>query len=88
VSTDAWFCGHVLAAVAVTAWLRHGERRTWAAARRVARTVSRYWRRVLALFEQPNTAYPGGPAPVDRPPTPSSHTLRHSLVRRGPPLPA
>ena len=88
VSTDAWFCGHVLTAVVVTAWLRHGERRTWAAARRAARTLSRHWRRLLALFEQPATFSPGVPAPVHRPPAPTSRSLRHSLVRRGPPRPA
>jgi hypothetical protein len=87
-STDAWFCAHVLAAVVVTAWLRHGEQRTWAAARRAAGVLSRYWRHVLALVELPSPCYPGVPAPLDRPPTPSSHPLRHSLVRRGPPLPA
>lgn len=86
--TDAWFCGHVFTAVVVTGWLRHGERRTWAAARRAARTLSRYWRRLVALFEHPDTHCPDAPVPVDRPPTPSSHPLRHSLVRRGPPLPA
>ena len=88
VSTDAWFCGHVLTAILVTGWLRHGERRTWAAARHAARRLSRYWRRLLALFEQPDTPDPGVPASVHRGATPSSHPLRHSLIRRGPPLPA
>jgi hypothetical protein len=88
VPVDAWFYGHVLAAVVLTAWLRCGERRTWAAARRAGRALSTYLCRLLTLFEQRDAPHPDVPPPVDRPLTPSCHPLRHSLVRRGPPLPA
>jgi len=88
---DVWFYGHVLAAVAVSIWLRHGERRTWAAARRAADTLVRHWRRLLALLaEWSDSAHPDPVAVGDTdPPAVSAHLpLRHSVVRRGPPLPA
>ncbi len=88
---DVWFYGHVLAAVVVSIWLRHGERRTWATARRAAETLVRYCRRLLALpAEWSDSAHPD-PAAVgetDRPAVSAHLPLRHSVVRRGPPLPA
>ena len=83
---DAWFYGHVAAAVVVAAWLRFGERRTWAAARRAAAAVSTFWRALLRLFGH-DVTYPEVVAPaVDESLVRPSHPLRHSLVRRGPPL--
>lgn len=88
---DVWFYGHVLAAVVVSIWLRHGERRTWATARRAAETLVRYCRLLLALLaEWCDSAHPD-PAAVgetDQPAVASHRPLRHSVVRRGPPLPA
>ena len=86
---DVWFYGHVLAAVVVSIWLRHGERRTWAAARRAADTLVRHWRRLLALLaERHDSAPPGAPAvgATDQPAVATHLPLRHSVIRRGPPL--
>lgn len=87
--TDAWFYGHVVAAVAVASWLRAGERRAWAAARRAAAALSAHWRRLLVLFERPEALHPEpAPSAVDDPAVAPFPLLRHSVVRRGPPLPA
>jgi len=85
---DAWFYGHLLAAVAVATWLRHAERHTWAAARRAVATLSAHWRRLLAqLPDRPDTvSSPAVVPPAAAPVAP--RPLRHGLTRRGPPLPA
>jgi hypothetical protein len=83
---DAWFYGHVAAAVVVATWLRFGERRTWAAARRAASAVSAFWRALLRLFGHDVTCPDVAAPAVDGTPVRPSHPLRHSLVRRGPPL--
>jgi hypothetical protein len=87
---DAWFYGHLLAAVAVATWLRHAERRTWAAARRAAAALSAHWYRLWTrLPDRPDTG--GSPAvtPALAPPgTLRCRPLRHSVIRRGPPAPA
>ena len=86
---DAWFYGHVTAAVVVATWLRCAERRTWAAARRAAAAVAAAWRRLLRPLDPsgPEPA-PAATPPAPVPPGPPRHPLRHVLVRRGPPLPA
>ncbi len=89
VPVDAWFYGHALAALVLAAWLRPAERRTWGAARRAAAALRARWRRLLARLP----ARPGTPVhpvvPCGAPPVPPRRRpLRHSVVRRGPPLPA
>jgi hypothetical protein len=85
---DAWFYGHLLAAVAVATWLRHAERRTWAAARRAVATLSARWRRLLAqLPARPATVSSPAVVPAAAPPV-APRPLRHGVTRRGPPLPA
>jgi hypothetical protein len=89
VPEDLSMYGHITAAALIAAWLRCGERRLWAAARRAGESVAAWLRWVLALHRPsppprslvltPTVGLPGG-----RPGTP----LRHVLVRRGPPLPA
>lgn len=82
---DAWFYGHVTAAVAVATWLRWGERHTWAAARRAAAALVTH----PPLSGPPPVARPDRvPAAVDTVPQRPRHPLRHTVVRRGPPLPA
>lgn len=86
---DAWFYGHLLAAVVVATWLRHAERRTWVAARRAA-ALSAHWCRLLArLPDEPDTLGSPAVAPAVAPAgTLRRSPLRHSVVRRGPPAPA
>jgi hypothetical protein len=86
---DAWFYAHVLAAVLVATWLRRAERHAWAVARRTAAALAAHWRRLLALLERPEADHPE-PAPpaVDEFPLRPVHPLRHSVIQRGPPLPA
>jgi hypothetical protein len=84
---DVMFFLHVLGALAMAAWLRLGERRAWAAARRLAARILHWAIRFLA-----GAARPAGP--VVRPrqsgtvALPVAVLLRHAVVRRGPPLPA
>ncbi len=87
---DAWFYGHALAAVVLAAWLRHAERRTWAAARRAAAALRARWRRLLARLSERPAAPPRRVVAVAAAPPVAlrRHPLRHSVVRRGPPLPA
>ena len=83
---DVSLYGHVLAALAVAAWLRCGERRVWAAARRAARAVAVWWRWVRARRTAPQAPPPlplGVPRVFCRSP---GVVLAHVLVRRGPPL--
>ena len=47
---DVFLYGHVVAAALVAVWLRRGEQRTWAAARRAARMVAVWWARLLVLL--------------------------------------
>ncbi len=75
---------HVVAAVLVAGWLRRGERRTWEVARRAARAVAAWLRRVLAPRPRPAVAVA---ATTGRPAlfAPATAVLRHTLGRRGPP---
>jgi hypothetical protein len=84
---DVFLYGHVLAAVLVAVWLRRGEQRTWAAARRAARMVVVWWTRLLVLLGHGEPPHPvttpifASPVPV-----PGRPLLRHAVVRRGPPV--
>jgi hypothetical protein len=77
---------HVAAAVVSAWWLRRGERAVWRLARRVAAVATRpLWARPAApepaLFAPPARAFSRTSAA-----RPRSATLRHSVVRRGPPF--
>jgi hypothetical protein len=86
---DLMLWGHVVAAALVAVWLRHGERRTWTAARRAARTLVARWRRLLALFDRVDAPSVDGRTPSRHDPRPQRPApLRYTVVRRGPPLPA
>jgi hypothetical protein len=83
---DVFLYGHVAAAMLVAVWLRRGERRAWAAARRVARMVARWWARLLILLrhtEPPHAVHSAAPS---EPSAPRPPLLRYALVRRGPPV--
>lgn len=85
---DVMFFLHVLGALAMATWLRLGERRAWAAARRLAARIVTWAVRFLA-----GAARPAGPVVRRRPSRgvvalPAAVLLRHAVVRRGPPLPA
>ena len=84
---DVFLYGHVLAAVLVAAWLRRGEQRTWAAARRAAWMVAAWWARLAVLLGHGELPYPVT-APILTSPValPGHPLLRHAVVRRGPPL--
>lgn len=83
---DVMFFLHVLGALAMATWLRHGERRAWSAARRLAGRVVAW--AVLLLTGAP---VPAGsvarPRPARAVALPAAVLLRHAVVRRGPPLP-
>jgi hypothetical protein len=78
---DLMLCAHLLAAALTGYWLRWGERRAWAAARRLLGGV------LPPRPPTPRTAAPppAVPAAANRPP---ALVLRHTLARRGPPVPA
>ncbi|MGQ0572793.1 MAG: hypothetical protein ACT4RN_01170 [Pseudonocardia sp.] len=84
---DLMFFLHVLGALLMAGWLRVGERRLWAAARRFAEHLAR-WRR--GLFDAPPAPPPRAPRlrPVTVVAPVLTEPLRHTLRRRGPPLPA
>lgn len=84
---DLMFHLHVLGAVAMAVWLRLGERRLWAAARRLAAHLAR-WSRLLLGAPQPRAASMPVPRPRTAIPLRFAAPLRHVLTRRGPPLPA
>jgi len=84
---DVFLYGHVLAAVLVAVWLRRGEQRTWAAARRAARLVAAWWARLVVLLGHGELPYPvTAPNAASPVPLPGRPLLRHAVVRRGPPL--
>jgi hypothetical protein len=83
---DLFLYGHVAAALLVAVWLRRGERRTWAAARRAAETVARWWARVFVLLVRVTRPRPVQPVTPPEPLVPRSPLLRHAVVRRGPPV--
>jgi hypothetical protein len=84
---DAFLYAHVVGAAAMAVWLRCGERRAWAAARRAARAViARLWF-LVGLLGDGAPAYPEPPTPRSLPlPTYTGTLLRHAVVRRGPPV--
>ena len=84
---DLMLLGHLLAAAVGAAWLRRGERRAWAAAHRAA-----------AALHQTLSVLLGRPVQVpasdgvlcwdarEGHPTQQRVVLRHTIIRRGPPL--
>ncbi|TDD30407.1 hypothetical protein E1287_29240 [Actinomadura sp. KC06] len=78
---------HTVAALIAAWWLRRGERAAWSLARRVAGAADRPIRLLLALLAaEPAAAPPRIPAvPATAAVTAVGRTLRHQVVRRGPP---
>ena len=75
---------HALGAAVAGAWLRCGERRAVAAARRVAAALRRLVTRLLARWR--TARRPAPPRPVAAPTRVRiAPLLRHSIVHRGPP---
>jgi hypothetical protein len=83
---DVMLVSHLVAAALIAGVLRLGERRSWAAARRAALAVVLRWQRLLALFRGPGIAPVVAAAPAPVPARAGDRTLRHVVVRRGPPL--
>ncbi len=86
---ELMFHVHVAAGLLVALLLRAGERRTWAAARRVAARVAARTAALLALHRTgPGPLRRRAPIPVAPPPprTRPQPLLRHVQVLRGPPL--
>lgn len=84
---DMMFFLHVVGALVMAVWLRLGERRAWAATRRLVARLVLWLSRLLAT---PPAPVPTPPRAQDGPPVPRPRPvlLRHALSRRGPPLPA
>lgn len=82
VPTDAMLYAHLLGAALSATWLLWGERRAWAAARRWAAGVLD-----IPAADAPPPAEPV-PARITLPGRARPETLRHAVVRRGPPVPA
>lgn len=86
---DLMLYAHLLAAALTGAWLRLGERRAWAAARQARDAVAVLLARLIALAGTPQVvATPARPAPPPVIARRPGALLRHTLARRGPPLPA
>lgn len=79
IPADLMLYAHLAAAALSALWLWQGERRAWAAARRLVAAVLHH---VLVLAPRP------APKPVPSPAAerPRALVLRHAVVRRGPPL--
>jgi hypothetical protein len=80
---------HCVAALVAAWWLRRGERAAWGLARQVAALANRPIRLLLALLavepaEPPARPHRTAPAPAAI--TATGRSLRHQVVRRGPPL--
>ncbi|MGH3815937.1 MAG: hypothetical protein ACRDUV_26405 [Pseudonocardiaceae bacterium] len=84
---DLMLLGHLLAAVVGAAWLRRGERRAWAAARRAAAALQQT---LSVLLGRPvQVPADGGALRWDAReghPTQQRAVLRHTIILRGPPL--
>jgi hypothetical protein len=84
---DLMLLGHLLAAVVGAAWLRRGERRAWAAARRAAAALHQT---LSVLLGRPVQVPAGGGVLCwdtrEGRPTQQRVVLRHTIIRRGPPL--
>lgn len=80
---DVSLYGHLLAAAAIAGWLRSGERRLWAAARRAVGVLVACWQRRGAAPPPVLVV-----APVVAGTVRTRTVLRHVLHRRGPPLAA
>jgi hypothetical protein len=84
------FAAHALAGCLAAAWLYAGERALWAALRVIAEFLVDRTLRVLALLVRADPRVGHGPAPAvggrsEDEVAPQTATLRHVLVRRGPP---
>jgi hypothetical protein len=84
---DLMLLGHLLAAAVGAAWLRRGERRAWTAARRAAAALHQA---LSMLLGRPVQVLAGGgvlgwDAREGRA-TQQRVVLRHTIIRRGPPL--
>ncbi|GAA4239650.1 hypothetical protein GCM10022254_60570 [Actinomadura meridiana] len=76
---------HTVAAIIAAWWLRRGERAAWSLARRIALAAAdRPVRLLLVVDVEPAEARPRVPA-VSKVVTAIGRTLRHQVVRRGPP---
>ncbi|GAA0247102.1 hypothetical protein GCM10009527_049630 [Actinomadura nitritigenes] len=78
---------HVAAAVVAAWWLRRGERAAWSLARRLASAADRPIRLLLALLliEPAERPVRTPVVPVAAGAIATGRTLRHQVVRRGPP---
>ncbi|WUH99124.1 hypothetical protein OHR68_37375 [Spirillospora sp. NBC_00431] len=78
---------HTVAALIAAWWLRRGERAAWSLARRIAGAADRPIRLLLALLAvEPAASAPRTPAvPATAAVMAIGRTLRHQVVRRGPP---
>lgn len=84
---DLMFFLHVAGALVMAMWLRLGERRMWATARRFAAHLA-LWASRLVRGPLPADEPASRPRPVTHVPLPSPVPLCHAVSRRGPPLPA
>ncbi len=84
---DLMLLGHLLAAAVGAAWLRRGERRAWAAARRAAAALHQTLSVLLGRPVQvpANRGVPRWDAREGHP-TQQQTMLRHTIILRGPPL--
>jgi hypothetical protein len=81
---------HLTATLITGWWLARGESALWSVLRRLGTLAVRRLRHVLALLQE-GTAGPERPAaraPRRFDPAPAGRELRHTVSRRGPPLPA
>ena len=84
---DLFLYAHVLTAALMAGWLRCGERRAWAAARRAVRAVAAQVRFLVGLLGYRSPAHPEPLPPASTGlPAPAWILLRHAVVRRGPPV--
>ncbi|MDN5858213.1 MAG: hypothetical protein L0H84_06270 [Pseudonocardia sp.] len=81
---DLMFHVHALAGLIAAAAMRLGERRLWAAARRLAARVARWWRRHITCGAGPVRHSAQVPA-VTTAAVAGARALRHVRVLRGPP---
>lgn len=81
---------HLTATLITGWWLARGESALWSVLRRLGTLAVRRLRHLLALLDE-GTAGPVRPAaraPRRLDPVPAGRELRHTVTRRGPPLPA
>ncbi|MFC4530659.1 MFS transporter [Sphaerisporangium dianthi] len=81
---------HLTATLITGWWLAQGESLLWSVLRRVGTRAVRRLSRLLALLgaDAAHLPPPAGRAPLRLTPSRARHDLRHTVSRRGPPLPA